>query len=192
MGLTSVAGTQYLLYLLLHDDGSTSLFNLKTKEEIIELGRAFSGTVQVFQDLVYIVNPMHFWDKERPLTERRFSVDDQKVTMKLPNYGGRRIEVYNLRERKRVREDTLPASGQLSAEEKRVGESSAPIRMDGRGHHYVEVIPDRSEWKLLRTNFGDMYVSPRRILEYDSVGRFVGVRCQVYCPHFMGPEGPKS
>lgn len=55
-----------------------------------------------------------------------------------------------------------------------------------------EVIPDRSEWKLLRTNFGDMYVSPRRILEYDSVGRFVGVRCQVYCPHFMGPEGPKS
>lgn len=55
-----------------------------------------------------------------------------------------------------------------------------------------EVIPDRSEWKLLRTNFGDMYVSPRRILEYDSAGRFVGVRCQVYCPHFMGPEGPKS
>ncbi|CUU04543.1 hypothetical protein GBSOP10_10359 [Armatimonadetes bacterium GBS] len=192
VGLTSVAGTQYLLYLLRHYDGRTSLFNLKTKEEIIDLGKFFWGTVQIFQDLVYVVHSMQFWDKERPLTEKRFFGDDQKVTRKLPNYGGYRIEVYSLRERKRVREYTLPASGQLSAEEKRVGVSGAPVRMDGRGHHYVEVIPDRSEWKRLRTNFGDMYVSPRRILEYDHAGRFVGVRCQVHRPHFMGPEGPKS
>ncbi len=192
--LAKLGGRHYLLYSAVDENGNSMIIDMKERDAVLNLGKNIVGFDNVFVrgELLY------FWKTGECKTEKRSRITQKQYLgaqlreTTISSYGGRRIEVYSLRERKRVREYTLPASGQLSADETRVGESSAPIRLDGRGHHYVEVIPDRSEWKLLQTNFGDMYVSPRLILEYDHAGRFVGVRCQVYCPHFMGLEGPKS
>lgn len=116
------------------------------------------------------------------IVEKIPNAPDQERT----NYCGRKIEVYNLQTRKPVRQYQLPASGQLSPEEKNAGEAYTALRMDGRGHHYVEVVPNGAERQILETEFGKMEVSPRLILEYDASGQFVGVRGKVYCPIFYG------
>jgi DNA-binding beta-propeller fold protein YncE len=169
-----------------HDD---IIVNLLTKEEIyrandILLIHSFMPFVK--DELIYIYGDLPC-DKFKDLPSVVEKLSDG-TNRELTNYCGRKIEVYNLQTRKLVRQYQLPASGQLSPEEKNAGEAYTHLRMDGRGHHYVEVVPNGAERQILETEFGEMVVSPRLILEYDVSGQFVGVRGKVYCPSFYGVE----
>lgn len=193
-----VGGNNYFLWFA-HDKANRKenlIVNLLTREKVFRFDDDEILLVSRFRPFIkdqflYVYDRL-YCEKFKSLPsiaeKRPDLVDGRFIESKIINYCGRQIQVYDLLTRRRVLEYQLPASGLLSTEEKNAGDAYGHLLIDGRGHHYVEVIPNGSEWQLLETEFGNMYVSPRLVLEYDASGQFVGVRGKVYCPYFSGVE----